>query len=172
MENPKSGSIFLLGNSITDANDNNKSDLRKTNIGYVHQKNSLLMEFTAFENIYISLLINNYNKKYAKEKTMDLLDKVKMTHRYSHKPSSLSGGEQQRIAIARAISNNPEIIVADEPTGNLDSKNSHMIIEELCKITEENHSSLILATHDINVAKKMNLVLELSNKKLKVLDDI
>ena len=172
MENPKSGSIFLLGNSITDANDNNKSDLRKTNIGYVHQKNSLLMEFTAFENIYISLLINNYNKKYAKEKTMDLLDKVKMTHRYSHKPSSLSGGEQQRIAIARAISNNPEIIVADEPTGNLDSKNSHMIIEELCKITEENHSSLILATHDINVAKKMNLVLELSNKKLKALDDI
>ena len=107
-----------------------------------------------------------------KKKTMDLLDKVKMTHRQFHKPSSLSGGEQQRIAIARAISNNPEIIVADEPTGNLDAKNSHMIIEELCKITEENHSSLILATHDINVAKKMNLVLELSNKKLKVLDDI
>ncbi len=170
MEKPRSGSIFLLGNSITDSNDNHKADLRKANIGYVHQKNSLLMEFTAFENIYLSLLINNYNKKYAKEKTMHLLDKVKMTHRHSHKPSSLSGGEQQRIAIARAISNNPEIIVADEPTGNLDSKNSNMIIEELCKITEENHSSLILATHDINVAQKMNLILELNNKKLKVLD--
>ena len=100
---------------------------------------------------------------------MYLLEKVKMTHRHSHKPSSLSGGEQQRVAIARAISNNPEIIVADEPTGNLDAKNSNLIIEELCKITEENHSSLILATHDINVAKKMNLILELSNKKLKFL---
>ena len=171
MEEPKSGSIFLLGKSVTETNDNDKSDLRKANIGYVHQKNSLLMEFTAYENIYISLLLNNYNKKYAKEKTLDLLDKVKMTHRQSHKPSSLSGGEQQRVAIARAISNNPEIIVADEPTGNLDGKNSNMIIDELCKITEENHSSLILATHDLNVAKKMDFIFELSNKKLRVLND-
>ena len=171
MEKPKSGSIFLLGNSVTETNDNDKSDLRKANIGYVHQKNALLLEFTAYENIYISLLLNNYNKKYAKEKALHLLEKVKMIHRQSHKPSSLSGGEQQRVAIARAISNNPEIIVADEPTGNLDSKNSNMIIDELCKITEENHSSLILATHDFNVAKKMDLILELSNKKLRVLND-
>ena len=171
MEKPKSGSIFLLGNSVSETNDNDKSDLRKANIGYVHQKNALLMEFTAYENIYISLLLNNYNKKYAKEKTLHLLDKVKMTHRQFHKPSSLSGGEQQRVAIARAISNNPEIIVADEPTGNLDRKNSNMIIDELCKITEENHSSLILATHDLNVAKKMDFIFELSNKKLRVLND-
>ena len=171
MERPKAGSIFLLGQSVAEASDNDKSDLRKANIGYVHQKNSLLMEFTAFENIYLSLLINNYNRKYAKEKTMYLLEKVKMFHRQSHKPSSLSGGEQQRVAIARAISNDPEIIVADEPTGNLDNKNSNLIIDELCKITEENSSSLILATHDINVAKKMNLILELSNKKLKVFDE-
>ena len=102
---------------------------------------------------------------------MYLLEKVKMFHRQSHKPSSLSGGEQQRVAIARAISNDPEIIVADEPTGNLDNKNSNLIIDELCKITEENRSSLILATHDINVAKKMNVILELSNKKLRVFDE-
>ena len=171
MERPKAGSIFLLGQSVAEASDNDKSDLRKANIGYVHQKNSLLMEFTAFENIYLSLLINNYNRKYAKEKTMYLLEKVKMFHRQSHKPSSLSGGEQQRVAIARAISNDPEIIVADEPTGNLDKKNSNMIIDELCNITEENHSSLILATHDIYVANRMNLILELSNKKLRAFDE-
>lgn len=171
MERPKEGNIFLLGKSVAEASDNDKSDLRKANIGYVHQKNSLLMEFTAFENIYLSLLINNYNRKYAKEKTMYLLEKVKMFHRQSHKPSSLSGGEQQRVAIARAISNDPEILVADEPTGNLDNRNSNLIIDELCKITEENRSSLILATHDINVAKKMNIILELSSKKLKVFDE-
>ena len=166
MERPKTGSIFLLGKSISSATDNEKSDLRKANIGYVHQRNSLLMEFTAFENIYLSLLINNYNKKYAKEKTMHLLDKVNMTHRSSHKPANLSGGEQQRVAIARAISNDPEIIVADEPTGNLDDKNSHMIIDELSNITEENHSTLVLATHDSKIAKKMNFVFELKNNKL------
>ena len=77
--------FFLLGNSVSETNDNYKSDLRKANIGYVHQKNALLMEFTAYENIYISLLLNNYNKKYAKEKTLHLLDKVKMTHRQFHK---------------------------------------------------------------------------------------
>ena len=124
------------------------------------------MEFTAFENIYLSLLINNYNKKYAKEKTKHLLNKVNMYHRQSHKPANLSGGEQQRIAIARAISNDPEIIVADEPTGNLDDKNSNTIINELCKITEENHSTLILATHDNKIANNMNLVFELKNNKL------
>ena len=169
MEKPKNGSIFLLGKSISKSTENEKSDLRKANIGYVHQKNSLLMEFTAFENIYLSLLINNYNKKYAKEKTMHLLEKVKMTHRSEHKPANLSGGEQQRVAIARAISNDPEIIVADEPTGNLDDKNSHMIIDELSKITEDNHSTLVLATHDRKIAKKMNLVFELNNNNLRAI---
>ena len=133
MEKPKTGNIYLLGKSISSVTENEKSDLRKANIGYVYQRNSLLTEFTAFENIYLSLLINNYNKKYAKEKTKHLLNKVNMYHRQSHKPANLSGGEQQRIAIARAISNDPEIIVADEPTGNLDDKNSNSIINELCK---------------------------------------
>ncbi len=169
MEKPKTGSMFLLGKSISKATDNEKSDLRKANIGYVHQKNSLLMEFTAYENIYLSLLINNYNKKYAKEKTMHLLEKVNMTHRHSHKPANLSGGEQQRIAIARAISNDPEIIVADEPTGNLDDKNSHLIIDELSNITEENHSTLVLATHDSKIAKKMNTIFELNDNRLKII---
>ena len=169
METPKLGNIFLLGKSISGASDDEKSDLRKTNIGYVHQRNSLLMEFTAFENIYLSLLINNYNKKYAKEKTLHLLNKVKMYHRYSHKPANLSGGEQQRVAIARAIANDPEIIVADEPTGNLDDKNSNNIIDELCRITEENHSTLVLATHDKRVASRMDLIYELKNNNLKAL---
>ena len=166
MQSPKSGKIYILGNSATNLHDNDKSRLRKSSIGYIHQRNSLLMEFTAFENIYISLMLNNYNKSYGKEKTMELLKLVNMEHRGKHKPSSLSGGEQQRIAIARAISNSPELIVADEPTGNLDKKNSEKIIEELINISEINKTSLLLATHDLSIAKKMDKIYNLNNGKL------
>ena len=163
MEIPKDGEVVVMGKSTFGVSDNQKSDIRKKNIGYIHQKNSLLMEFSALENIYIALLINNYNKKYAKEKSYELLKLVNMTHRANHKPSSLSGGEQQRVAIARAICNNPELIIADEPTGNLDSLNSNKIIEELIKISKNNRTSLLLATHDNIIANKMDEVYQLND---------
>ena len=166
MQSPKSGSIFILGKSAFDLNDYKKSNLRKKNIGYIHQRNSLLMEFSAFENVYISLILNKYNKNYAKERAMELLQLVKMEHRAEHKPSSLSGGEQQRIAISRAIANSPEIIIADEPTGNLDKKNSDNVINELLNISNINKTSLLIATHDLSVAKKMDKVYNLINGKL------
>ena len=166
MQSPKSGSIFILGKSAFDLNDYKKSYIRKKNIGYIHQRNSLLMEFSAFENIYISLILNKYNKSYAKERAMELLKLVNMEHRAEHKPSSLSGGEQQRIAISRAIANSPEIIIADEPTGNLDKKNSDKIINELLNISDINKTSLLIATHDLSVAKKMDKVYNLINGKL------
>jgi lipoprotein-releasing system ATP-binding protein len=166
MQSPKSGNIFILGKSAFDLNDYKKSNLRKKNIGYIHQRNSLLMEFSAFENIYISLILNKYNKNYAKERAMELLKLVNMEHRAQHKPSSLSGGEQQRIAISRAIANSPEIIIADEPTGNLDKKNSDKVINELLNISNINKTSLLIATHDLSVAKKMDRVYNLINGKL------
>ena len=166
MQSPKSGSIFILGKSAFDLNDYNKSNLRKKNIGYIHQRNSLLMEFSAFENIYISLILNKFNKNYAKERAMDLLKMVNMEHRAEHKPSSLSGGEQQRVAISRAIANSPEILIADEPTGNLDKKNSDKVIDELLNISNVNKTSLLIATHDLSVAKKMDKVYNLINGKL------
>ena len=166
MQSPKSGNIFILGKSAFDLNDYRKSNLRKKNIGYIHQRNSLLMEFSAFENIYISLILNKYNKNYAKERAMELLKLVNMEHRAEHKPSSLSGGEQQRIAISRAIANSPEIIIADEPTGNLDKKNSDNVINELLNISNINKTSLLIATHDLSVAKKMDKVYNLINGKL------
>ena len=166
MQSPKSGSIFILGKSAFDLNDYKKSYIRKKNIGYIHQRNSLLMEFSAFENIYISLILNKYNKNYAKERAMELLKLVNMEHRAAHKPSSLSGGEQQRIAISRAIANSPEIIIADEPTGNLDKKNSDNVINELLNISNINKTSLLIATHDLSVAKKMDKVYNLINGKL------
>ncbi len=167
MEVPKSGNIAILGKNALAISDKEKSSIRKSSIGYLHQRNPLLPEFNAFENIYISLLLNNYNKKYAKEKTNQLLKSVGMKNRSLHKPSSLSGGEQQRIAIARALSNSPEIVVADEPTGNLDNKNSLKIINELINVSNENHTALLLATHDDLVADKMNIVYQLIDGKLK-----
>lgn len=166
MQSPKSGSIFILGKSAFDLNDYEKSNLRKKNIGYIHQRNSLLMEFSAFENIYISLTLNKFNKNYAKERAIDLLKMVNMEHRAEHKPSSLSGGEQQRVAISRAIANSPEIIIADEPTGNLDKKNSDNVINELLNISNINKTSLLIATHDLSIAKKMDKVYNLNNGKL------
>ncbi len=172
MENPKTGKVFVLGKCASILNDKGKSNLRKKNIGYIHQKNTLLEEFTAFENIYLSLLINNFNKTYAKERTIELLKLVGMDHRGDHRPSQLSGGEQQRVVIARAISNNPELIIADEPTGNLDNSNSIKIIDELIMATEKHDTALLLATHDTKIASRMDIVYELSNSRLRKIKTI
>jgi lipoprotein-releasing system ATP-binding protein len=163
LQTPKVGNIFIMGKNASKLNDNHKSHLRRKNIGYIYQQNSLLMEFTAFENIYLALLLNKFNAGYAKEKAMELLKLVKLEERAKHKPSSLSGGEQQRVAIARAISNSPEIIIADEPTGNLDKTNSNNIINELLKISAINKTSLLLATHDLSIAKKMDKIYKLQD---------
>ena len=163
LQSPKSGDVFIMGKNAARLKDNEKSFLRKKNIGYIHQQNSLLMEFNAYENIYLTLLLNGFNSLYAKEKTLDLLKIVNLENRALHKPSALSGGEQQRIAIVRAVSNSPEIIIADEPTGNLDKVNSDKVIEELIKVSHINNTSLLLATHDITIAKKMDKIYKLND---------
>ena len=152
-----------MGKNAARLKDKEKSFLRRKNIGYIHQQNSLLTEFNAYENIYLTLLLNGFNSFYAKEKALDLLKTVNLENRALHRPAALSGGEQQRIAIVRAISNSPEIIIADEPTGNLDKVNSEKVIDELIKISNINSISLLLATHDITIAKKMDKIYKLND---------
>ncbi|MAH88555.1 MAG: lipoprotein-releasing system ATP-binding protein LolD [Pelagibacterales bacterium] len=166
LQSPRVGDIFIMGKNAAKLKDIEKSLLRKKNIGYIHQQNSLLMEFSAFENIYLTLLLNDFNSSYAKERAYELLEIVDMKDRAMHKPSALSGGEQQRVAIVRAISNSPEIIIADEPTGNLDKKNSDNVIDELLNISSINNTSLLLATHDLTIAKKMDKVYILNDGSL------
>ena len=166
LQSPKSGDVFIMGKNAARLKDKEKSFLRRKNIGYIHQQNSLLTEFNAYENIYLTLLLNGFNSSYAKEKALDLLKVVNLENRALHKPSALSGGEQQRIAIVRAISNSPEIIIADEPTGNLDKANSYKVIDELIKISHINRTSLLLATHDITIAKRMNKIYQLNDGSL------
>ena len=163
LQSPISGDVFIMGKNAARLKDREKSFLRKKNIGYIYQQNSLLMEFSAYENIYLTLLLNGFNSSYAKEKALDLLKIVNLENRALHKPSALSGGEQQRIAIVRAISNSPEIIIADEPTGNLDKVNSDKVIDELIKISNINSTSLLLATHDMTIAKKMDKIYKLND---------
>ena len=163
LQSPKSGDVFIMGKNAARLKDIEKSFLRKKNIGYIHQQNSLLMEFNAHENIYLTLLLNGFNSSYAKERALELLKIVNLDNRALHKPSALSGGEQQRIAIVRAISNSPEIIIADEPTGNLDKVNSYKVIDELIKISNINSTSLLLATHDMAIAKQMDKIYQLND---------
>ena len=163
IQSPKSGDVFIIGKNAARLKDSEKSFLRRKNIGYIHQQNSLLMEFNAYENIYLTLLLNGFNSSYAKERALDLLKVINLENRASHKPSALSGGEQQRVAIARAISNSPEIIIADEPTGNLDKVNSDKVIDELIKVSHINGTSLLLATHDMTIAKKMDKIYKLND---------
>ena len=163
LQSPISGDVFIMGKNAARLKDSEKSFLRRKNIGYIHQQNTLLMEFNAYENIYLTLLLNGFNSSYAKEKALELLKVINLENRASHKPSALSGGEQQRIAIARAISNSPEIIIADEPTGNLDKVNSDKVIDELIKLSHINNTSLLLATHDMAIAKRMDKIYQLND---------
>lgn len=146
-----SGEVLIEGTDIYKLEDKELSRFRNENIGFVFQFHYLLSEFTALENVAIPLQIKG--DKDAIKKATDILEKLGLGHRLNHKPPMLSGGEQQRVAIARAIVNNPKILIADEPTGNLDSENAKNVINLIKDISEKNLMTVIIATHDIEIAK-------------------
>ncbi len=163
LEKPLSGNIIICGKNAAESNDKVRTIIRKTSLGFVYQNNFLLPEFTAFENILIPQLINNTNIKLAKKRTLELLRSIQMHDRADHRPSELSGGEQQRIAIARSIANFPEIIIADEPTGNLDSLTGKITIDLLLSLAKNIGMTILVATHDMKIANRMDRVLKLDN---------
>ena len=134
LDNATSGSIIIDGNDITKLDESELTYFRNRKIGFIFQSHYLLDEFTAAENVMIPMLMNNFNRKDAHDKAMELLKLVGMDHRSHHYPSQLSGGERQRVAIARAFMNDPQIILADEPTGNLDEKNSAKVLDLLQRL--------------------------------------
>jgi ABC-type lipoprotein export system ATPase subunit len=155
LDKPDAGKITINSDKnymITDMNDVELSKLRNTTLGFVFQFNQLLPEFTALENVMMPALIAGINKNIAKEKAKVLIEKVGMAHRFSHKPMELSGGEQQRIAIARALINDPKIILADEPTGNLDAANSIAVLDLLKNVMTDYKLTCLVATHSNDVA--------------------
>ena len=152
LDAPSSGEVIIDDENITSMTEDNLAETRSKKIGFIFQSFHLIPSLTAFENILIPMEILGQND--AKERAEKLIEDVELTNRGHHYPSELSGGEQQRIAIARAFANQPKILLADEPTGNLDSKNGSHIFELMTNLHDKNNVTLVLVTHDQNLASK------------------
>jgi len=159
LEKSSEGSIKIQGQEITDLKENKLSQIRRQNIGVVFQSFYLIPSLTAIENVLLSL---EANQKYNFDSEAEaLLQEFGLSHRINHLPSELSGGEQQRVAIARALINKPKIILADEPTGNLDDENSQAMMKLLSDYSKKSKTSLVLVTHDISLAQRCDRIIEL-----------
>lgn len=167
---PTEGDIFIDGENINKFDDEKLSKFRNENIGFVFQFHYLLPEFTAFENVAMPLQIAN--KKDFKDKVIETLTLLGLKDRINHLPSELSGGEQQRVAIGRAIINNPKILIADEPTGNLDSENAKNVIMLFKKLNQKYDMTVIIATHDIEIAKYCNYIYFLKDGLIEKIEKI
>jgi putative ABC transport system ATP-binding protein len=158
-----SGTLIVDNQELTKLNDKNLSEYRNKKIGFVFQAFNLIPTFTAQENVTLPLIITGVSSKIRKEKAYECLKIVGLENRINHKPSELSGGERQRVSIARALINDPKIIIADEPTGNLDSKKSAEIISILKKLNTNKKITVIVITHDPNVAKEADRTLNMQD---------
>jgi len=166
LDTPSSGDVLINNSNITKLNEQNRTELRANTFGFVYQFHHLLNDFSSVYNVAMPLLIQGVDKESAIAQSEKLLTRVGLENRLNHKPSELSGGERQRVAIARAMVVEPDCLLADEPTGNLDAKNAKDVLELILELDENNTSSLVIVTHDQDIAKKMNRTLTLSNQQL------
>ena len=166
LDTPSSGDILINNSNITKLNEQDRTELRANTFGFVYQFHHLLNDFSSVYNVAMPLLIKGVDKESAIAQSEKLLTRVGLENRLNHKPSELSGGERQRVAIARAMVVEPNCLLADEPTGNLDAKNAKDVLELILELDEDNTSSLVIVTHDQGIAKKMNRTLTLSNQQL------
>lgn len=155
--------LIINGKSINNLNDKALAQFRNTNIGFIFQFHQLLPEFTAIENVCIPAFINKRSKAEAEKRAIELLNYLGLSERYHHKPNSLSGGEQQRVAVARALINNPKIIFADEPSGNLDSESAEQLHNLFFKLREEFKQTFVIVTHNKKLA-------DMADRKLTMVD--
>lgn len=166
LEKADKGDVVFDGKSIKGMNQKTLAAFRNRNIGFVFQFHHLLPEFTALENICIPAFIAGTPQKEAHEKAFQLLEYLKLTDRANHKPSMLSGGEQQRIAVARALINDPAVILADEPSGNLDSQNAKELHELFFKLREKTGQTFVIVTHNNDLAKMADRILTIKDGKI------
>ena len=161
LDEPDEGQVLINGESLNGINEAAKGDLRNRHIGFVYQFHHLLPEFSAAENVAMPLLIRREPKAAALQQARDLLGRVGLGERLAHKPGELSGGERQRAAVARALITRPQLVLADEPTGNLDTGNGEHVLQLMLELNQELQTSLVIVTHDHSIAARMDRVLEL-----------
>ena len=166
LDSPSEGDVLINNTNIAKLNEKDRTELRSNNFGFVYQFHHLLNDFSSIYNVALPLLIRGDNKESAILNSKKILTKVGLENRLNHNPSELSGGERQRVAIARAMVTEPACILADEPSGNLDAKNAKDVLELIMELNENNTTSLLIVTHDLSIANKMNRKLTLSNSKL------
>jgi putative ABC transport system ATP-binding protein len=163
LDRPTSGRVVIDGKDATNLNRNQRADLRKGTIGFVFQFFALIPTLTAYENVEMPLLLNGRSSAERKQRVMDLLQAVDMTARTHHRPDQLSGGQQQRVAVARALATDPKLILADEPTANLDTENGEQVMEIMKKLNQETGTTFVFATHDPRVIKYASRVVTLQD---------
>ena len=166
LDRPSTGKIFFNHTNLFEMNDRRLADFRNKNIGFVFQFHHLLPEFTAQENVMMPLLIQGIKRKDASEKANTILGDLELGNRISHKTGELSGGEQQRVAIARALANDPEVILADEPTGNLDQKTGEKVHHLLKELKQAKNKTLVVVTHNNKLSDYMDRVLIMEDGKI------
>ena len=161
LEAPTAGEVFISGHNCAALDDTARTRIRRIGIGFIYQFHHLLPEFSAVENVVMPQLIAGVTKSAAKARAHELLSRLGLSQRFGHRPSELSGGEQQRVAIARAIANRPLLLLADEPTGNLDPDTSHRVHEEFLRLIHDEGLGALIATHNIELAKRMSRIVSL-----------
>ena len=166
LERPTSGQVLVAGQDCTAMDDASRTRVRRIGIGFVYQFHHLLPEFSALENVVMPQLIAGASKATAVTRARELLVRLKLDHRLDHRPAELSGGEQQRVAIARAIANRPLLLLADEPTGNLDPGTAELVQEEFMRLIHDEGLGALIATHNVDLASRMTRTFALHNGKL------
>ena len=172
LDEPNEGEIFINGEAMHGIDESRKGDLRNQNVGFVYQFHHLLPEFTAEENVAMPLMIRHQRRADAIEEARELLGRVGLGERLHHKPGELSGGERQRAAVARALITRPRLVLADEPTGNLDAGNGEQVLNLMLQLNRELKTSLVIVTHDHSIAARMNRILVLEGGTLNPADQV
>lgn len=163
LDTPDTGSVAIEGTDMTNLSDRKRTAVRRSTVGFIYQFHHLLPEFSALENIVLPQLANGISDNAAEARAMALLDRVGIAARASHRPAALSGGEQQRVAFCRALANQPSLLLADEPTGNLDPETSDRVFDTLMKLVRDTGLAAVIATHNLELAARMDRQVRLNS---------
>jgi putative ABC transport system ATP-binding protein len=171
LDRPSEGDLSIDGTSLTDSTDDERARLRRDRLGFVFQSFNLLPTLTSVENVETPMILAGASKAERHVRACELLNSVGLGHRAKHHPNELSGGEKQRVAIARALANNPRILLADEPTGSLDSKSGASILDILCELVAAKQLTLVMVTHDLSIANRADRVIHLQDGRIRLVEE-